>query len=421
MKIVLLSGGLGTRLWPVSDSNHPKQFLKIFDNGTTSMLQKTYANVKKLKLPIYIASQDKWSEVIRKQIDDDVKIIKEPCLMDTFAAILNIAEYLYYEEKVSKDEVVAILPVDHFVHSDFYKLLDKCYSTMVHNCSDYGLIGINPKFPSSKYGYICRKKSIVERFIEKPQVNDAKKLIEQGALWNSGVLMFKLSAVLEKTNNIFKHKSYNEFISKYKQLPKISFDYAVLEHNKNISIVEFIGEWNDLGTWDSLYKYVSKRDLNNNNIINYENKLIRLDNAKNLIIVNSENGLLIEKKNNMVYKRWGSYEVLSDSMVGDINIKTKILNIDDKKNLSYQRHKYREEIWYVICGVGEIYVGENKSTIKQGDLVHVRQNELHCIKGINNLKVFEIQKGRVTDEDDIERLEYEWEKIQKNMKINKVC
>ncbi len=412
MKLVLLSGGVGTRLWPVSDSNHPKQFLKIFDNGKTSMLQKTYENVKKLKLPIYIASQNKWSKTICEQIGDNVKIINEPCLMDTFAAILNIAEYLYYEENASENEIVAVIPTDHFVQSEFYNLLDKCHLTMLHNHSEYGLIGINPKFASSKYGYICRKNNIVKRFVEKPKINDAKELIKQGALWNSGVLLFKIGAVLKEANNIFKYNSYNEFLNKYEQLPKISFDYAVLEHENNISIVDFEGKWDDLGTWKSLSKYVSKEDSNNNNVINYEDKLIKVDNAKDLIVVNSENGLLIESKDNVVYKRWGSYEVLSDSMVDDISIKTKILNIDDEKNLSYQRHKYREEIWYVICGIGEIYVGKNKSTIKQGDLVHVRQNELHCIKGINNLKVFEIQKGSITEENDIERLEYEWEKIQ---------
>ena len=119
MQLVLLSGGLGTRLWPLSDANHPKQFLKLFNKEQKSMLQITYNNISKLNLPIYVASQNIWTKNIFDQIGKNVKIISEPNSMDTFAAILNIAEYLYYKENISKNEIIAIVPIDHFVQKNF--------------------------------------------------------------------------------------------------------------------------------------------------------------------------------------------------------------------------------------------------------------------------------------------------------------
>lgn len=394
MKIVLLSGGLGTRLWPASDKQNPKQFLKLFNNNQDSMLQITYNHISKLNLPVYIASQNIWTQTIYNQLGENIKIISEPNSMDTFAAILNVAEYLYYKENISKNEIIAIVPTDHFVQEDFYKILYNCHLNMIKNNSNYGLIGINPKYPDSKYGYICSNGNIVETFVEKPSINDAEKLIKQGASWNSGILLFKIESVLKKANDIFKHDTYEQFIKNYKNLPKTSFDYAVLEKEKNISVVNYDDKWDDLGTWNTLSKYISKEDSNGNNIINYENKPIRINNIGNLIVVNSMNGLLIEKKDNIIYEKWGRYQIIYSNESFDNIITIKNMYIDDESETQKSKCIDLKKILFILGGVGKIYINDTSKIIKTNDIVSVYNNEIYYIKGIKNLNIIEIQQEK---------------------------
>lgn len=394
MQLVLLSGGLGTRLWPLSDANHPKQFLKLFNKEQKSMLQITYNNISKLNLPIYVASQNIWTKNIFDQIGKNVKIISEPNSMDTFAAILNIAEYLYYKENISKNEIIAIVPIDHFVQKNFYNILYDCQLNMIKNNSDYGLIGIKPKYPNSKYGYICSTDGIAKKFVEKPNIKDAESLIKQGALWNSGILLFKIESVLKKSNEIFKHDTYEQFTNNYKNLPKTSFDYAVLENEKNISVVNYDGKWDDLGTWNTLSKYISKDDSNSNNIINYENKSIRINNIDNLIVINTSNGLLIEKKDNIVYEKWGNYQTIYNNKSFDSIITIKNMYIDDESKMQGSKCIDAQKTFFVLDGIGEIYINNTPKKIKTDDIISICNNETYYIKGIKNLNIIEVQKEK---------------------------
>ena len=218
MKIVLLSGGEGTRLWPLSTKDCPKQYLKLIDNNKT-MLQITYEKILEIFSNIYIATQENHLDIIRKQINNNNFII-EPDKRGTFAAILNIAVYLKYEKNIDENECVAVLPTDHDVESNFYNNIKIAEKLLMNDCSkSICLIGIKPNFISTNYGYITYDKNQVLFFHEKPNEEKAKKLIHNNALWNSGIVVFKLKYILELTKKYMNYNSYEEFYNKYLDLP----------------------------------------------------------------------------------------------------------------------------------------------------------------------------------------------------------
>lgn len=261
MNIVLLSGGSGKRLWPLSNDVRSKQFIKIFrseDGIYESMVQRVYRQIKKTDsdATVTIATSKTQVSAIRNQLGENVKISVEPCRRDTFPAIALATAYLVHVMHVDPSESIVVCPVDPYVEDDYFEALkglteqaDKCEANIV-------LMGIEPTYPSEKYGYIIPEDTndiaTVKTFKEKPTKEIAEQYIAQGALWNGGVFAYKLGYMMEKAHELIDFTDYQDLFDKYGSLKKISFDYAVVEHEPKIQVVRFAGMWKDLGTWNTL-------------------------------------------------------------------------------------------------------------------------------------------------------------------------
>ena len=416
MKIVLLSGGKGKRLWPLSTDNVPKQFVPLF-NDASSMLKKTYDSIVENYgvNNIYIATGNGYKDEVLNEIKKFKNFILEPAYIGTFGAILNIAIYLKEIEKISNDEIISIVPIDHDVDKKFYKILVDAKKTIENEKSDICLIGIKPTFPSTQYGYIINSNNRVLSFKEKPDIELAAKLIVDNALWNSGIVNFRLGKILQIA------KQY-DFLNKYTLLPHKSFDTEVLEKESNLLVISCDAHWNDLGTWDRLSSKISTSDDYNTNVINFENKKVVNEGIENAIIVNTHNGIKLMKKNinNNVFRQWGYYEVLNVFDNDPIYIKIKKLTIIDNRNISYQYHNHRSEEWFVLKGIGEVIIDGKCSKIKSGDIIKVNKKVKHSIRAFKTLEIVEVQYGdEKIEEEDIVRIEYDWNEIIKEHLIKR--
>lgn len=415
MRVVLMCGGKGKRLWPLSTDNVPKQFVECFynNNKKSSMLKNTYRKIKNYNVPTYISTQHEYSEISISQTDNSVQIISEPFSHDTFAAVLNIAVYLNLVKQINDDEIIALLPVDHETNKEFYQHIFNGEKILMREKGDFCLVGIKPTYPSTQYGYIKYNEMYVKQFIEKPNEENAIKLISSGAVWNSGILIFRLGAVIDIAKKYINFSNYEEFINNYGNLPKNSFDYEILEKQKGIYITVCDDKWSDLGSWNSLYQKISSPDSYNTNIIDTENQTIKNYGVENAIIINTANGIALYNKydESKIIRKWGYYQILKEFESNGKAIKIKYLKIFKDNNISYQKHYYRDETWIIINGVGEIILDGYKKQIKQGDICYIKSEQKHAIKAIDTLEIIEIQSGEKTIEDDIERMEYDWEKI----------
>lgn len=261
MNIVLLSGGSGKRLWPLSNDIRSKQFIKIFkkkDGTYESMVQRVYRQIRKVDTDatVTIATSKTQVSAIHNQLGEDVGISVEPCRRDTFPAIALATAYLVDVMHVDPSESVVVCPVDPYVEDNYFEALkelseqaDKCEANLV-------LMGIEPTYLSEKYGYIIPESSDyvaeVKTFKEKPTADVVEQYIAQGALWNGGVFAYKLGYVMNKAHELMEFADYQDLFDKYDTLKKISFDYAVVEHEPKIQVVRFAGMWKDLGTWNTL-------------------------------------------------------------------------------------------------------------------------------------------------------------------------
>lgn len=314
MNIILLSGGSGKRLWPLSNDIRSKQFIKIFKNKAgnyESMVQRMYSQICKIDkdAKITIATSNKQVPLIRSQLNDSVGISIEPARRDTFPAIVLATVYLSEIMKVDKNEPVVVCPVDPYVDDEYFNALKTLYDLANTSESNLVLMGINPTHPSEKFGYIIPEKneliSPVASFKEKPSIEVAKEYIKNNALWNGGVFAFKIDYLLKKAHEMIDFESYQNLYNKYDTLEKISFDYAVVEKEKKISVMKFEGMWQDLGTWDALTekledKVIGKAILSETckdiNVINELDIPILCVGLENVIISLSEDGLLISNK-----------------------------------------------------------------------------------------------------------------------------
>ncbi len=314
MNIVLLSGGSGQRLWPLSNDIHSKQFLKLFqapDESEESMVQRMYRGFKEINADtkITIATSKEQVPIIHEQLGTDVAISVEPCRRDTFPAIALAVAYLKDKLGVNDDEVVVVCPVDPYVEKDYFEALKEMSEVAAEGSSNLTLLGMEPTEPSEKFGYIIPKDtsrvSKVEMFKEKPNREVAKGYLKQGALWNGGVFAFKLGFIMKRAHELIDFNDYDDLFEKYDTLQKISFDYAVVEKEENIRVIRFSGTWNDLGTWSTLTDVLEKKSIGNvvmsdstknTCVINKSNIPVLCMGASDLIVVINEDGILITTK-----------------------------------------------------------------------------------------------------------------------------
>lgn len=424
MNFILLSGGSGKRLWPLSNDVRSKQFIKIFKNEDgiyESMVQRVYRqiNASAPNSNITIATSKTQVSSIKNQLGNNVDICIEPCRRDTFPAIALAAMYLHDVKGISENDTVAVCPVDPYVEKEYFSTICKLQNEAKNNSADLLLMGIEPTHPSEKYGYIIPetsdKISTVKEFKEKPDVKNAEKYISDGALWNCGVFIFKLGYIVKKAHEIIDFTDYYDLFDKYDTLEKISFDYAVVEKETNIKVMRFSGYWNDLGTWDSLTdeipeniigKAVLNKNCENTYVINELNIPVLCMGMKNTIVSASAEGILVSEKEQsgsiksyvdgieqgvmFAEKSWGSYTVI-DAQDESMTIK---VTLNAGHSMNYHSHECRDEVWTVISGKGRTVVDGMEESVKPGDVITMEAGCRHTIFADTELQLIEVQLGR---------------------------
>ena len=437
MNIILLSGGSGKRLWPLSNDVRSKQFLKIFtrEDGTReSMAQRMYRMIKEVSpdSTITIATSESQIPQIKAQLGENVGISIEPSRKDTFPAIALATAYLK-AQGIKTSESIVVCPVDPYVDIDYFECLKRLSDEA--GKANLTLMGIEPTYPSEKYGYIIPTSSntvsTVKEFKEKPTIDIAKEYIKQGALWNGGVFAFRLSYLLDISIKLLGTDDYRTLYNIYDSLQKISFDYAVVEKEKSINVVRFKGQWKDLGTWNTLSESMvdltsgnaTTDDCNNTHVINELGIPLIALGISNAVIAATPDGILISDKdsspklkdyvesNRPMYEKrgWGEYKVLDyKAHQNGQNSLVKELIIQSGKHISYQRHKHRMEIWIFTEGTGELIIDGDTRVVNRGDVAVIKAGMKHAIRATSGLHIIEVQIGDELSEDDIERLDWDW-------------
>lgn len=424
MNVVLLSGGSGKRLWPLSNDIRSKQFIKIFkteDGSYESMVQRVYRQIKKadLNASVTIATSKTQVSAIHNQLGENVGISVEPCRRDTFPAIVLATAYLVDVMGVSQEESVVVCPVDPFVEDDYFEALKELSNQADKGEANLVLMGIEPTYPSEKYGYIipetAEKIAIVKNFKEKPVTGVAAEYIKLGALWNGGVFAYKLKYVLDKAHELIDFTDYQDLFSKYETLEKNSFDYAVVEKKDKIQVMRFAGEWKDLGTWNTLTEAMKDGSIGdsimnetceNVHIVNELNVPILAMGLRDVVISASPEGILVSDKEQSSYikpfvdaidqqimfaeKSWGSYRVLDVEEDG-LTIK---VTLNSGHSMNYHSHKNRDEVWVIVSGSGRTIVDGMEQKVSSGDVVTMQAGCRHTIIADHELKLIEIQLGK---------------------------
>lgn len=431
MHIVLLSGGSGKRLWPLSNEIRSKQFIKIFDNGAgefESMVQRIYKGLK-ISAPdagIVVSTCKEQTSALYNQLGEDISVCVEPTRKDTFPAISLACAYLKDVLSVSDDEPVVVCPVDPYVEQDYFNLIAQMGTAVETETANLLLMGIKPTYPSEKYGYIVADEACnVKAFKEKPDINTAIELIEKNAWWNGGVFAFKLGYLMDKSHSIIEYKDYYDLKERYCELSKISFDYAVSEKEESIKVFPFYGMWKDLGTWNTFSEAMKQECIgnvltdntcSNTHIVNELDIPILGMGLKNIVVAASSDGILVADKGSSSYmkpyvdkieypvmyaeKSWGNYRVL-DIEKGSITVKVTLLA---EHSMNYHSHEKRSEIWTVVKGCGTVVLDGKKQKVTVGDVIHIPIGCKHTICAETDLVLTEVQFGDIDVGDKIKHV-----------------
>lgn len=437
MNLILLSGGSGKRLWPLSNDVRSKQFIKIFkkaDGNYESMLQRMYRKIKEIDTDaiVTIATSKSQVSAIHNQIGEAVGISVEPCRRDTFPAIALATAYMLDVKHVDPSESVVVCPVDPYVEDSYFEALKKLSNQADKGEANLVLMGIEPTYPSEKYGYIIPEDSnqvaMVRTFKEKPNTDVAEEYIKQGALWNGGVFAYKLGYIMKKAHELIEFKDYQDLFDNYDKLEKKSFDYAVVEHETKIQAVRFSGAWKDLGTWNTLTEsmeesIIGKGQTNDGcsdvSIINEMDIPVLAMGLHNVVISASPEGILVADKEQSSYikpfvdkfeqqimfaeKSWGDFKVI-DVEKESLTIK---VTLNPGQKMNYHCHKNRDEIWNIISGKGEAIVDGQKRMINVGDVITMPAGCKHTVIAETELKIIEVQIGQDISVHDKQKFELE--------------
>lgn len=424
MNVVLLSGGSGKRLWPLSNDVRSKQFIKFFrteDGEYESMVQRMYRGIKEAdsSAVITIATSKVQLSEINNQLGDKVNVSVEPDRKDTFPAIALSCAYLHDVLGVQENEAVVICPVDPYVDEKYFKALKDLHSLAEKSEANLCLLGMEPTYPSAKYGYIIPETqdavSKVKMFKEKPDEKTAEDYIAQGALWNGGVFAFRLGYVLDIARKILSYTTYEDLYARYSSLERISFDYAVSEKEDNIAVMRFDGIWKDLGTWNTLTesipenvmgKGIMNEECENVHIINELNVPILAMGLSDVVITASPEGILVSDKHQSSYikpfvdqiegrvmfaeKSWGSFRVINV----EAESVTILVTLNPGHSMNYHSHDLRDEVWVVVEGKGTTVVDGMRQNISVGDVVTMQAGCRHTVIADTKLKMIEVQLGK---------------------------
>ena len=430
MHIVLLSGGSGKRLWPLSNDIRSKQFIPFFrqsDGARQSMAQRVCGQVRRAipEADITIATSKTQVSALRSQLGDTVDISVEPCRRDTFPAIALVSAYLHDVKGVGSDAAIAVCPVDPYVEDNYFSSVRHLVQLAADGTADLMLMGIEPSYPSEKYGYIMpRDKEHVSRvfsFREKPDEVTAKRYIEQGALWNSGVFAYRLRYVLECSQALLGYSDYETLFSRYEHLEKISFDYAVVERARNVGVLRYEGMWKDLGTWNTLTEIMEENSLGDvtmddccrsTHVINELDVPILVMGGQELVVAASPEGILVADKAASSHmkpyveqihqpvmfaeKSWGSFRIID---VEEGSLTTKV-TLNAGHAMNYHSHERRSEVWNVVSGSGTVLLDGVEHAVAAGDVIDIPVGMKHKISARERMVVIEVQVGASISKED---------------------
>jgi len=456
MRSIIMAGGSGTRLWPFSRKNFPKQFLAI--QSEKSLIQTTAERIALFTDPsqVYVVAGedhrltivDHLSKSFRTKYD---RLILEPTGRNTAPAIALTVKYMLEHEKVPETEVLFFSPSDHIIRpeNEFADAVKDALPLAQNNIVTFGIV---PNKPETGYGYVELGESVrglsyaVKRFVEKPDLEKATEYLAAGNyMWNSGMFMFSVKVILEAFDHYapelaawIRKSSYADFLKAYPQVPAISIDYAVMEKAKNIVCRKLSIEWNDIGSWDSYFDLLPKDSDNNafvgdvkaidtkDSLVIANRKLTTLIGVHDIAVIETEDAILVSdrKKSQDVkeivqilksqkrkeadehvttYRPWGSYTVLEESE--RYKIKKIVVNVGER--LSLQRHQHRSEHWIVVKGAALVEIDGKEQYIHENESAYVPKSVVHRLSnpGKIPLEMIEVQNGEYVGEDDIERLE----------------
>lgn len=456
MKVIILAGGSGSRLWPLSRDRYPKQFIKL-QGDSSSLFQDTFKRSLLLVNldEIYVVTNEKYKFLVMGAVEElgykcnESNIIIEPESKNTLPAI-----YAGVNEIVKKgNDNVIVFPSDHMIlkSQEFVKIIKNSEDLTKDSIITFG---IKPDGPNTGYGYIAPGSEKlngyeVKAFKEKPEYEVAVTYVEEGYYWNAGIFMFNTEFFINEVKlyakniyNAFKtSNNIKEAFSKIDE--KISIDYAIMEKSKNVTVAPVDIGWNDLGSFDSFYDIFKKDENNNicdsNNILidsknNYvyseKGKLVSIVGVGNLIVVDNRDALLICKKEQSQrvkevveilkskddsrieypvedYRPWGNYKVLEEEQN---SYKIKRIKVSQGKKLSYQMHHHRSEHWIVVKGIARVTIDDVEKLVPAGESIFIKPRQKHRLEnpGKVPLEIIEVQMGEYLEEDDIIRFDDEY-------------
>lgn len=454
---IILAGGSGSRLWPLSRELYPKQLLNI--NGEKSLLQATFSRLNSFMDAENIISitNTKHTANVKRQLAEfsgDVNVLSEPLAKNTAPAIAVATKFIQNFDE--KDPVIIVVPSDHLIKNNkkFFETVKKG-----EKLAKEGYIvtfGIEPDYPETGYGYINILKTPlldgfkVKEFVEKPDVETAQKYIEAKTyFWNSGIFMFKASTMIEEIKNLTPEiysaledfdfsKSSNIEYNLFDKMPSISIDYAIMEKSDKIALVKLESDWNDLGSWQSIYDVGSKDKNKNvmignvldegskNSLVYSSSKLVATIGLENIVLVETEDAVLACKKDKTqdvkkifdtlkkqndnthlihktVYRPWGFYTVLAQGK----GFLTKLIHVGAGQKLSVQSHEHRSEHWVVLSGSAKVILEKEEHDLSTGRSIDIPTKAVHSLQNHSNedLEIIEVQLGDILDENDIVRYE----------------
>lgn len=447
---VILAGGSGSRLWPLSRELYPKQLLNLY--AEKSLLQSTFERLNKFipSANIISVTNSKHHANVKMQLgklSEDSIILSEPISKNTAPAIALSVKYII--ENSDDDETVLVVPSDLLIENN-----DKFISSVkkAEKFVEQGKIvtfGVKPNYPETGFGYIKSVENSVIEFCEKPNFETAKKYIQDGGyFWNSGIFMFKVSTIIKELEHycpeistIIKNINCTEksiSFTEFEKMPNISIDYALMEKSKNIAMVELASDWKDLGSWQSIYEVSPKDDNNNvfvghvldkgskNSFVYSSSKLVATIGLEDTVVIETEDAILACKKDKTqevkqiyetlkeqhdgtqmvhktVYRPWGFYTVIAEGK----GFQTKLIHVNVGQKLSVQSHNHRSEHWVVLSGMAKVVLEGKEHILSPGHSIDIAVKAIHSLQNPfdEDIEIIEVQKGDILSEDDIIRYE----------------